>query len=84
MQSCEFQLLIAGIAEAERDVHHHLDIHRYTGTRARAEFPAGQRFHRVLVKLGIELPHELNAVYRAVFADNCVENYFAIHMLLDD
>jgi 2-dehydropantoate 2-reductase len=45
VQACTFALLIAGVAEPEGNVHHHLDINRNPVACARPEFPTTQRFH---------------------------------------
>src|SRR5579863_7437905 len=67
----------------EWDVHHSLDVYRTSRARRGTKLPFAERLNRIFVELRVEPSNNLNAIDRAVLADDCVENDLSLHVSLD-
>lgn len=77
-------LVFTGDAEMEGDMDYRFELDGSTfASDGRAEFPPGQRLHRVGVELRVESADELNAVHGPIFADDGVEDHFAFDVGLN-
>ena len=63
----------------ERDVHDSFQLDGLLFSGGRPEFPLAEGRHGIGIQNSIEATHQLNAIHRAVFADDGVKHDFAFH-----